>query len=145
MADVATRCVNSVRATKTISEQAVEQIGGLQQALVTILRTRVAELNRRAARRVRVDIPARLLHAGGSVSGRLRDISFGGALFEGHLPDATGARLQVDGLPEVEVRIAGRGTGTLHLAFKLTSDEMRQEMEDAVTRLVGGAEKLLAA
>ncbi len=135
MADLATRCSDGVEATQAISAQTAQQISGLQDTLVGILRSRVSELNRRDSDRTPVVLPANLLHPGGSTPGMVRDLSPGGARFTGDAPPLSAARLRVAGLPETAVQVAGRSDGALHLAFVFASDDERQCMAEAVARL----------
>jgi methyl-accepting chemotaxis protein len=139
MTDLATRCAAGVSATKDISDQAVQKISGLQAALVGILRTRVAELNRRAGERVPVTFPAQLVHETGTATGALRDLSPAGARFVGKTPPLTRGRLQVSGLPDVAVRIAGHADDGLHLSFEFSSEQQRQLMGAAVARFLRDA------
>ncbi|MDR3539041.1 MAG: methyl-accepting chemotaxis protein [Acetobacteraceae bacterium] len=145
MADLATSCSDGVAAMQAIGTQTVQQISGLQNALVAILRSRVAELNRRDSDRVPVALPARLIHAGGTTTGLLRDLSAGGARFSGAALAASTAQLQAAGLPNAAVRVVGRSEDALHLAFAFASDDERHRMAEAVARLTAAPVTALAA
>jgi methyl-accepting chemotaxis protein len=136
MTGLATQCAAGVAVTKDITDKAVQQISGLQGALVGILRARVSELNRRAGERVPVTLPAQLSHEAGTMVGTVRDLSPGGVWFIGSAPPLTTGRLQLAGLPEVAVRVAGRTEDGLHLSFEFTSEEQGQRVAAAVTRLL---------
>ena len=97
------------------------EVGAMRHALVELLRTRVEGVNRRASERRPVDIPARLIHPGGVLEGRLADLSAGGASLTGIPPAAaagiTAARLEAPPLAARAVTILGEGDGRLRLGF----------------------------
>lgn len=62
------------------------------------------------------DCGARLEGAGGA-AGRLRDISAGGALWQGEAPGFLGGCLVVAGVAPIEVGVVSRDGTDLHLAF----------------------------
>jgi methyl-accepting chemotaxis protein len=133
-------CTRAVYAMQAISQDVASQVSGLSAALSHLLRTRVAELDRRTEARQPVNMAARLQHAGGVAEGELHDLSAGGALFIGTTPGMTAGILAgtliVQGLPRSEVCVAATSDQGLHLAFGFAAESERDRMAAAVRQLV---------
>jgi methyl-accepting chemotaxis protein len=119
MARLSREAGRSAAAAGEISSLAEEVSQGVRQfhhRLGEAVRGRIAELDRRAAPRHPVDLPARLDGPGGA-EGRVSDISDGGALWRGEAPGFAGGRLAIGALPPVEVAVVARDAQGIHLAF----------------------------
>ncbi|MBP0463537.1 nitrate- and nitrite sensing domain-containing protein [Roseomonas sp. PWR1] len=116
-----------------LSESVAGNVQGLRATLSGVVRERIAEIDRRVNARAIVDMPARLEGAGGGV-GRLRNVSAGGALFEGTADGFTSGVLHADGLPPLRVQALRRVDGGLALGFVDTA-----AAEAATARLVADA------
>jgi len=114
----------------------------LRQAVVRVVRTSSAEVDRRKAVRHPVDLRCTITSgAGGAQAGRVRDISLGGALVA-EVPDLpAGARgtLQSDaiGFP-VAFTVRASEPGALHLAFAL-KDADATRLAAVIERIGQGA------
>lgn len=98
-------------------------VNALRQAVVRIVRTSTADVERRLGTRREVDLPATIELAGQRGAARLRNISSGGAMLTTGLTAEPGAhgRLLIEGLElqlPFELRHVGQD-GALHLAFSL--------------------------
>jgi methyl-accepting chemotaxis protein len=114
-----------------LAEDVALGVRQFQLRLGEVVRGRIAELDRRASARHRIDLPARLDGPGGA-EGRLTDISAGGAFWRGAAPSFRGGRLVLPSVAPLAVTVVAQDEDGLHLAF---SDA--QQAEDAVARLVG--------
>jgi methyl-accepting chemotaxis protein len=136
LANVADQTADSLAVAAQISRIGREVEHGVTEAqsrIITTMRSRVTELDRRSSERIALDIDSQLVQPGllvgrqATVSGRLSDISRGGARFE--CRDGTAAletgrlELVVNGLPQLKVRVTGRSNGTIHLAYVFQNAE----------------------
>jgi methyl-accepting chemotaxis protein len=98
-----------------------QDVAALKTELVTLLRSRNQEVERRAAKRSSIDLAGTLGHGTGTLAGRLSDVSLLGACFvaadatEG--PGEGAVRLAAGPLRGRAARIVRREAGALHLAF----------------------------
>ncbi len=103
------------------AEQVAVAVSALRGELVGAMRSRVAELDRRAEERLAMPgegRAARFDWAGGTLAGRVLDLSFVGARFGGALPvGCTGGRLSIGGAAPLRCTVARRGPGETGLAF----------------------------
>ena len=145
IASLAARCQTGVDSSREITDRAAKQTAALQGALTRILRSRVAELNRRTSARTAVRLPARLIHAGGTVAGELSDISQGGARLTGSIPAISQGRLLVEGFPQIPVQVVGRTADAVNLAFVLEAQADRDAVAQVIGRMMSADEPVLAA
>ncbi len=100
-----------------------EAMGELRHSVIRVVRTSTADVNRRLSIRARIDLPCRLRIPGQATqSGRIADISKGGAKVRGAPPLAAGTRgeLCLDGANlELPFTVRASEADELHLAFEL--------------------------
>lgn len=115
----------AARAASEVADETRELAGlvdGLSARIVEILRESPAG-DRRRAKRLAFDAPCAVKSAWGAVSGRIVDISLGGALVELSAPAefrrGQPSSLAIAGMPEVAATVAGVSRQGLHLAFDL--------------------------
>jgi methyl-accepting chemotaxis protein len=97
-----------------------DKIEGLRDSLITIINVAVNDAERRREPRLAADLPVRLLLDDGEETGRLEDISAGGAAVRMDSPRMIlgGVRLAVAGLPApLAARIVQQKQGRLRLEF----------------------------
>jgi methyl-accepting chemotaxis protein len=108
-----------VRATTTGLQEAIEQ---LRHSVIHVVRTSTAEVDRRSGQRREVDQPCRLTIDGRTHSGRLVDLSDGGANVRGVPAAGVGSRgtLEIDsvGFP-LPFIVRATEEDSSHLAFEL--------------------------
>ncbi|MFM2045272.1 MAG: hypothetical protein RLY86_3848 [Pseudomonadota bacterium] len=99
----------------------------LRGVLVRVVRTSMAEVDRRQHQRLDVEQPVKLVVAGRAHDGRLRNLSVGGAYVGGlpTIPPATGAVLQVAGI-ELPCDTLETGPDGLHLRFRISVQEEKK-------------------
>lgn len=138
-------CAEAASTLTTIGREVEAGVSALTSDIVRLMRTRVAELERRQTPRFRVDITASVRAAAllsgpaQEISGTIGDISEGGARFiaelECSVPVGSTLRLTATGLPPLNVRVAGGGGKILNLAFAFASDVERDLLRSAVSAL----------
>jgi methyl-accepting chemotaxis protein len=125
--------------------QAMQGLGG---QIIGVMRSRIAELDRRAEERVRLPPPgiaATLRWPGGEAEGLLRDLSPAGAFLLAAVPAGVGAaELSAGGLPLLPVLVARRDEEGIGLAFGALDAE-RQAALEAFVRRATLAESAMAA
>jgi len=134
-AEQVARCIVSLAEDATVGgrragdllasgQQVSATVGALHSQLIGTMRSRIAELERRAEERIRMPGEGRtaVLHGqGGTVAGRIADLSRSGARFVGIVPQGPAeARLAIEGLPPIACRIARREHGAVGLQFLAT-------------------------
>jgi methyl-accepting chemotaxis protein len=146
MAEVSGGTAGSVQACGDIAAIAREvagSVGEMKTTLVSVLRTRISDLDRRTSPRVAVTLGATLEHDRGVCQGMLVDVSAGGARLE-LTEDAAAtirpqpgsrARLLADGLPPMPVRIVRDSGGALHLRFSFENAADSARMVELVSAL----------
>lgn len=96
-------------------------VGALKGMLVQLMRSRVAELDRRSEARLSVSVPGQLELRGATYAGRIVDLSRGGARFESSQPivakDGEAAVLTGEGLPRTSMAVVAQRSGIVHLAL----------------------------
>jgi methyl-accepting chemotaxis protein len=112
----AERSATAANNIASLAESVAGNVQGLGATLGEVVRDRIAEIDRRAESRAIVDLPARLEGAGGG-DGRLRNISPGGAFFEGKVEAFAAGTLHVPGLPPLAVRKLRATDGGVALTF----------------------------
>ena len=117
-------------------------MGELRQAVVRVVRTSSAEVDRRKAPRHLVDLRCTVASgAGGAQAALVRDISLGGALLveAPGLPAGARGTLQADaiGFP-LPFTVRSNESGALHVAFEL-GDAERARLGAAIERITQGA------
>ncbi len=143
MAEVADGSANSAEAcgeVTSIARLVAGSVGDMQTTLVSVLRTRIADLDRRAAARIKVRLPGRLEFDGGSIKDTVLDVSTGGARVElaesaEYPAKGTSCRLIADGLPPIRAEIVGASGTELHLHFLFDDTGEQARMASAVERL----------
>jgi methyl-accepting chemotaxis protein len=135
-------CAEAAVRMSTIGRSVEEEMDRAQGQILSTMRARVAELDRRQSERIPVDMPG-TLHPHGtlesatvSLSGRILDLSRGGAKFlaspDAVVPTKGKLYLSADRLPRTEVRLVGRKENTLHLAFVLHNEREQQRIVASV-------------
>ena len=125
VADEAVHTGKQAGEVETMLRGMTEQVGALGRVLNRTVRTSTPEVNRRSAPRVDIDMEATLIHAGRAITGKVKDISTGGARLIGlpHLPTGQRATLKLDGL-DLPVQVIESNGGFCRLRF----DEAIQPM-----------------
>jgi methyl-accepting chemotaxis protein len=110
---------NDVLATTGALRTALEE---LKQSVIRVVRTSTAEVDRRAAERIDMDLPCRLQVQGQNYTARVIDMSSGGAQVSGGPELTVGSRgtLSVDGVGfPLPFSVKASGGGSLRLEFAL--------------------------
>ncbi|TDG16153.1 hypothetical protein E2C05_29675, partial [Paracraurococcus ruber] len=119
-------------------EEMTGMMAGLGNRITGLMRSRIAELERRAAPRFPLPPalqPARLDAPTGSVEGRVTEISRTGALFAGALPAGTvEVRLHLAGAPPIACRVVGTRPEGMALAFAQEA-EQAEALDHLLARL----------
>jgi hypothetical protein len=114
-------------------------VGALKGTLVQLMRTRVADLDRRSEARLSVSVPGQLELGGTAYAGRIVDLSCGGARFESSQPilakDGEAAVLTGVGLPRTSMEVVAQHGGIVHLAMAAGDEAGRQVLAKAIERL----------
>jgi methyl-accepting chemotaxis protein len=114
-------------------------VNGLKGTLVQLMRTRVAELDRRTEARFPTAMPGQLEVNGITCAGTVADISRGGARFSaaGPLTVSVGdmAFLSGERLPRCRVKVVLQRGELVHLAMAAQTDAERAALASAVERL----------
>ncbi len=108
-----------------ISDTVAESIHALRQVLIRVVRTSTDEVNRRRAERFDLDSKARIRCADRNIEVKLRNMSVGGALVVGALPQTscTQGEIEVDGLSKIlPFTVVGRDSAGLHVTFELSPE-----------------------
>jgi methyl-accepting chemotaxis protein len=122
----------------TMSRGMGSAVEDLKIAMIRVVRTSTAEVNRRGTERVRVDLPCRLdLPGNGAADARLTDLSLGGALITlsagagiSATPKSTGL-LRIGGMAEaLPVVVADHQANTIRVTFQ--QDEASAAAIDAL-------------
>jgi methyl-accepting chemotaxis protein len=126
----------------TGAARGIEQaVGNLKGTLVKLMRSRVAELDRRSEARVAVSIPARVELRGTRHEGRVTDASNSGGRFETSESVAANAGdkvvLVAEGIGRASMTVAAVRDKTLHLSLAVADEAGRQSMTAAFRRLSG--------
>ncbi len=115
-------------------------VGGLKGTLVQLMRTRVAELDRRSEARRPVSLPGLFELHGARHAGTIMDISRGGARFalaeSVAVKPGENAVLSGQGLPRMPVAVVTQRDGVMHLTMSAQSDADRDAMDAAIARLL---------
>lgn len=140
-------CANAAGTMATIGRNVETGVAELKTSIMTLMRSRVAELDRRQSRRVPVGHnaqfkpDARLDGHGHRIDGILADISGGGCRITGkNLPTlrpGTALRLTTQSLPPVDVVVVSGDSEVLHFSFQFADDVQRMRVRDAVSGIVG--------
>jgi methyl-accepting chemotaxis protein len=113
------------------------KIDGLQITLVRVVRTSTADADRRASSRIDIDGHGTLDIRGTSHKVRLRNISEGGALLGGAMPDVginTPITLAIDGISvKLNGAVVSQKKDAISIKFNLSEDD-----KNAVERLIVG-------
>jgi methyl-accepting chemotaxis protein len=125
-------------AVRADAEQMAQATAGLGGQISAVMRTRVADLERRAEQRVVLEEPGRAVRLqwpGGAVAGRLLNLSWGGAHVVGELPAGLAElRLVLEGAAPIACRVIGPREPGVGLAF----GALDVAQETAVARLMPG-------
>lgn len=135
-------CADAAVRMSAIGRAVEEEMARAQGLILSTMRARVAELDRRHSERVPVDMPA-TLHPHGtlestsvSMGGRILDLSRGGVKFRASQDAVMAVKgrlfLTADRLPRSEVRLVSRQGDTLHLAFVLHNEQEQQRIAASV-------------
>ncbi len=131
-----------------ISRNVDGSVIGLKGRLVKLMRTRVAELDRRTEARLAVKIPAVIRHADGVIHGQVVDIGAGGARFiaaqDGNLQFDGPAQIEIAGLPKLTAYAVSVSQQLIHLRFEYASGAAEAELRKAITELEGRTRQLAA-
>jgi methyl-accepting chemotaxis protein len=135
-------CASAATSMVGIGRNVEVGVAELQSGIMTFMRSRVAELDRRAHERVRLEaLPgvtaeAQMVVDGRQIEGRLIDLSAGGCSFaSGKIAGITAGgrgRLLAAGLPALPVSIVSTSPGKLHLAFRFETSEQRSSVNEAM-------------
>jgi methyl-accepting chemotaxis protein len=134
------RCERAAADMAKVARHIETAVGGLKATLVQLMRTRVAELDRRNEARFAVSINGQLECNGVIHTGTVADISRGGARFKPaeHVTFKAGdtAVLTGQGFPRSPVKVVSQHGDIVHLAMAAQSDAERDAIAKAVDRLV---------
>jgi methyl-accepting chemotaxis protein len=135
------RCEQATANMTEVTRGIETSVGAWKGTLVRLMRTRVAELDRRGETRIALSMSGRIERAGVPHAGRILDLSGGGARFEvDRLFDAKAGDAVVltgeDLSPASMIVAAVQGT-TLHLAIAAGDEAGRRSMAAAFDRLAG--------
>ncbi len=123
----------------SISANVDDSVGELKTTLVRLMRTRVADLDRRSEHRINVRLAAVLRHSTGVLNGEVVDVSAAGARFIAataeNWPQGGDLRLAISGLPECQVTLIRRSQQLLQVAFVYASEDQRAEMSRSLAKL----------
>jgi methyl-accepting chemotaxis protein len=142
------RCEGTAADMTAVARDIEKAVGGLKGTLVQLMRTRVAQFDRRGEPRRAVSLAARLECAGVSLAGTILDISGGGARFQAAgsacsqacgLQPGEAAVLVAQGLPRVQVSVASAHGDVVHLMAKVGSEAEHQALAAAIARLAPAA------
>jgi methyl-accepting chemotaxis protein len=137
------RCELAAADTAEVARVIEKAVGALKGTLVQLMRTRVAELDRRSEARLSISIPGRLELGGANYAGRVVDLSRGGAQFDSNQPvvakEGEAGVLSGDGLPQVSMTVVTQRGSTLHLATAAGDAAGREAMAAAHDRLASSA------
>jgi len=152
MGDVAENADRALTASgnlTAIAHTVLADAASISEEITRLLRTRVPEMDRRTPRTA-VHLQARLEWPEGSVQGFVTDISPGGARLQcdasqrvtqaGSAAAGTRACLKTDGLPTLDVEIAGSSEGMLRLRM-VPGDTRQAEALATAIDLAGGASR----
>ncbi len=134
------RCEQAAAGMADSARQIETSVSGLKSTLVKLMRTRVAELDRRADTRYPVSVTARLDIAGATHEGRLLNVSRGGVGFAPVRPVTLAAGqagvVTAQGLPRMQVTVVAQDSTALHLAITAQSDAEELAITDAILQLL---------
>ena len=137
------RCEAAAADMQTVAGRIETAVGGLKGTLVQLMRSRVAELDRRGEARFPVSLPASLEVNGARHAGTLNDISRGGARFVSGdavaLAAGDIAYLSAQGLSRACVKVVMQRQDVVHLALAAQSEAERDAIGTAIDRLVPGS------
>jgi methyl-accepting chemotaxis protein len=137
------RCELAAADMAAVARRIEIAVGGLKSRLVQLMRTRVAELDRRSEARVSVSVAGQLELAGISYRGVVADISRNGARFQAIEPAMCQAGdkafLTAAGLPRLRGEVVNRHGDVVHLTLFVESDSERVGLDAAIERLGGTA------
>ncbi|MCW2236133.1 methyl-accepting chemotaxis protein [Azospirillum canadense] len=108
---------------RVIADQVSSSIDELRGILVRVVRTSMAEVDRRRDTRFEANLPVEVETTSGTRSCRLLNLSTGGAALEGWSDAGAGTRatLRLDGVPTpIPARVVGVEHTTCHVRFDLT-------------------------
>jgi methyl-accepting chemotaxis protein len=135
------RCEQATVSMRAVARGIEQAVGDLKGTLVKLMRTRVAELDRRNEARIAIAIPGRIELHGGHCAGQVVDASGGGARFQASEPVHASAGdtvvLVAEGLPRASMTIAAVRGNTLHLAMAAGDEAGRRAMTAAFNRMAG--------
>jgi methyl-accepting chemotaxis protein len=120
--------------TATALSRQSDELAGEVADFLTAIKTAG---DRRKYERKRASGPVTIIAEGHEMTGKLIDISLGGACTDPavSLPAGTAVRFEAPGWPSVKARIVGREDGHCHLQFALdreTQWQLQQSMEKLV-------------
>ncbi len=122
---------------QSIAAQVADSISELRRVLVQLVRTSTQETDRRMFERVAVDQTCEITVNGTTQTGRIADISEGGAQLAGTKPAPAGTRGQIAVAGDtIEFETRSTGADRLHVAFR-TDRERSRALFRKVTRRAG--------
>jgi methyl-accepting chemotaxis protein len=135
------RCEQATVGMTAVARGIEQAVGDLKGTLVKLMRSRVAELDRRSEARATVSIPGRVELHGVLCDGHILDAAGGGARFQTSQPVNANTGdivvLVAEGLPRASMTIVAVRDRALHLAMAAGDEAGRQAMAAAFSRLAG--------
>ncbi|MBP2297061.1 methyl-accepting chemotaxis protein [Azospirillum rugosum] len=126
------------------SDEVAHSIEALRSALVKVVRTSTKEADRRQKARYEVNLPSAIHLQGADITGRVVNLSLGGAMIEAAVSAAAGdrgtLRIQGCGAPLPFVLKCANGKAA-HLTFDLDATASAA-LETAFSSLVGGRDRI---
>jgi methyl-accepting chemotaxis protein len=133
------RCELAAADMADVARKIEHAVAALKGMLIQLMRTRVADLDRRSEARVAVSLPGRIELGGVAYAGRVVDASHGGARFACNRPTTAKAGDAVvmtgDGIPRASMTVVAVRNDILHLAIAAGDEAGRRAMAAAFDRL----------
>jgi len=145
----ARRIEEVTRGVSNVVRQTDHRLGDLRANVLVALRSSTS-VERRAERRIPVNMASRVKIGGQTVEGRILNISSQGAKFrysdqQAHFAEAQSIAIEIDGIGELGAQILTASNSTLHLQFKDAASGIRTELDRVIADIEATDAKFIKA
>ena len=112
------------REVDSLAQAVGEHIASLSQTLVRVVRTSTEEVDRRRLPRFAVDIPVQVEQMGRNLTGRIQNLSAGGAMIAGLGLSSGSISLHLRGVGDIKADVLGLKGSKTHVKFRPDGDQI---------------------